>query len=621
VNDRSADGARTLRTALVLGVPVALIGWLALVDGDGYGLIARQQLWLAVWWLLALGFAFGVLPRSSPPRAALIAALGALALGALQLASVDWGPSDDRALADACRTVGYLGILALAWAGLGPRSWSSAAAALFAIASVVSVLALLGRLAPEISGLDDPFGAGRLAEPLGYWNALAAWAAATLSMGLAWSADARRSRTRMLAAAIVPVAGTVVYLTYSRGGVLAAALGVAVVITLSRNRPRAAAHALAGAVATGFCVGVVRSQPEIADGGGTEGALLVAICVAAAAGACAFVASRTREVRAAAPKAKPVSRFKLAAVATLVACLAAVAVVAGRDGFGRGGDAAALANEDPAARLTTAAGNRSAYWSEALDAFAAQPLRGEGAGSFGYRWATEGSEPELVTDAHSLPLSVAAELGLLGLIALAAMIGGLILGVVAGTRAAGRNAPAVALAATGATFLLSVAIDWTWESTAIATLALACAGTLSMAAADVRQGRALRRLSGRNLALAGACIVLGAIQVPGVGLNDALRDSRRDLATGQLAGAIASADRAVDAAPWSGAARAVRAEARLEAGDLDAARGDALAAIEREPLEAEDWILLAEIERARGAPARAARALREAVRLSPHEAP
>jgi uncharacterized membrane-anchored protein len=75
----------------------------------------------------------------------------------------------------------------------------------------------------------------------------------------------------------------------------------------------------------------------------------------------------------------------------------------------------------------------------------------------------------------------------------------------------------------------------------------------------------------------------------------------------------------LDAAPWSAAAYAARAEAELDARDLATARSDALAAIEREPLDAEHRILLAEIEAARDDLGAAGRSLRRAVQLSPHE--
>ena len=605
---------------LVALVPIALIGLLAFSDG-GFDLPVRQQVWLAVWWLLALGLAFGLLPRSAPPRGWRTAAWGGLALAALQLLSVAWGPSDDRAIADACRTAGYLGLLALAWCGLGPRSWASAAWGLFAVAVVITVYAFLGRLIPTLPGVEDQFGTGRLAEPLSYWNALAAWAAMTLAMALAWSAEARRGRTRAACAALLPVAATVIYLTYSRGGVLAAAAGVAIVIAVAGNRERAAVHALVAVPATAFVILAIRSQPQIADGNGTDGALAVGICVALAAAACWLVATRTTPLSRS-PRAAPAdaTRVAVAGVGLLAVGLVIVALVAGRDGFGRGGDAGTFVSDDPSARLTTAAGNRSAYWSEAIDGFMAQPVRGEGAGSFKYRWATEGSNPELVSDPHSLLFGVATELGVLGLVALAALFVGLVTCAARGLATAQPGAPAGALAAAFGAFVVSVAIDWTWESTALASFALGCAACLGMAAATRRPKGAPQLLSRpARWGMVVVAVLLGALQIPGVVSTGALRDSERQRSLGEPAAALVAADRALRAAPWSGAAYAARAEARLDLDDAEGARVDALEAIEREPLEAEHWILLAETQAARDDLPAVVEALQEAVVLSRYE--
>jgi hypothetical protein len=608
---QASTGSRRLRTALAFGVPLVVLGFLALEEG-GLDLVVRQQVSLAAWWLLALGLAFDLVPRAHPPPGWRLAAGGLLGLGALQLASVAWGPSDDRAFADACRAFGHLGLLCLAWGLLGPRSWRFAAAGLFAAAAAVTVYALLGRLAPDLPGVAGQVDSGRLAEPLGYWNALSAWAAMTIVMALAWSADERSDRIRALALAVIPLAGTVVYLTYSRGGVVAGAVGIGIVLGAGRNRRRAAVHAGVATLATAACVLVVRSYPEIADGTGTDGAVVVGLAALLAACGCwAFagvISTRLHGVRAGAPR----PRLAQVAAGTLAVGLAAAALIAGGDGFGRGGDAAEFVDSDPSARLTTAAGDRSAYWPEALDGFAAQPLRGEGAGSFGYRWASEGSG-ELVADPHSLPFATASELGLLGLVALAAFLIGTVLVVRRGAVAASSNARAAGLAAAAGTFAVSVAVDWTWESTAVAALGLGCVGVLAMAAS-----RPIARTAPpARWALFAIAILLGAVQIPGVVAAGFIEESRAGRQLGDARAAVEDADAAIEAAPWSGIGYATRAEARLAAGDATGAGADALAAIEREPEEASHRILLAHVETARGDLPAAVVALRAAVWLSP----
>ena len=611
-------------------VPPALIGILALSDG-GFDLPIRQQAALIVWWVLALALAFGVAPRSVPPTGWRLAAGGFLALAVLQLLSVTWGTSDDASIAEASRTLGYLGVVALAWCALDRGSWRLAADSLLAIAAGVTAYALLGRLFPDLAALDDfelSLGTDRLFAPLGYWNALAAWAAGTVGMALAWSAGRRASLIRAGALAMFPVAGVTLYLTYSRGGVVAGAVAVALVVGLSNDRRRVATHACVGALVTAAAILVVRSQPEIATGAGGEGGGMVALSLVAAMAVCWFCVrglgrgagsrGRPEPVRAA-PGATV--RLALGSVMVLTTGLMIVALVAGDDGFGRGGDSVArdLAVEqaDPAVRLTTAAGNRSAYWSEALDGFAEQPLRGEGPGSFEYRWARFGSDPEQVADSHSLFFETATELGLLGLAALGLILGGLIAAGARGLAGSRRSGAAVGLAAAFAAFLLTAMIDWTWELPALAYLGLGSGAVLAMAASSPRRRSGARLKGSTRWALVGLALAAGAMQVPGIVATEFTRSSVEQRTLGFPVAAITYADDALAAAPWSASAYAARAGAELDAGDLDAAARDAAEAVRREPYESLHRLLLAEIAVEEGRLADAVGEIRRARRLSP----
>jgi len=617
---------------LTIAAPIALVGVLAFNDG-GFDLALRQQVWLVVCWTLALGLAFSVFPRAVPPRGWALAAGALAAIAAMQAVAVIWAPSTESALADAARSGGYLGILVLAWAALGPRSWRHAAAGLAIVAAGVTVFSLLGRLAPSIAGLNDlerAIGTERLYAPLDYWNAMGAWAAATLATALAWSADARRAHVRACAAALIPVAGTVIYLTYSRGAVLAVVVGIAIVLGLTRNRGRAVLHVVAGVVATALCVAAVRSQPAIANGESGEGGLLVGVSLVLAAGALwLFVARSTTTIRRSpvVGPARPIASVRIGVtVVGITLGLVAVALIGGRDGIGGQEEVVSAYTTDPSSRLATADGARTAYWLEALDGLGAQPLRGEGPGSFANRWAQRATDPALVNDAHSLLFETGSELGMLGLVALAVLVAGLIRVVLTGLLGARRSAPAIGLLATVAVFGLSVAIDWTWESTALATLALGSAGVLSMAAStSIRTGRSARadgggRLSPRSRwAAVVIAILIGAAQIPAVVAQVFLDEADDQRQIGNTDGSIANAEEALTAAPWSASAYVALAEARLASGDLEQARADALEAIEREPRDAEHRVLLARIEASSDDLGAAAEALREAVRISPFD--
>src|SRR5881392_3778820 len=58
-----ADADRAIGFVVAAAAPFALA-----VQGGGYDIVAREFTSLAIWWLIALGMAFGLLPRARPPR-------------------------------------------------------------------------------------------------------------------------------------------------------------------------------------------------------------------------------------------------------------------------------------------------------------------------------------------------------------------------------------------------------------------------------------------------------------------------------------------------------------------------------------------------------------------------
>jgi len=84
--------------------------------------------------------------------------------------------------------------------------------------------------------------------------------------------------------------------------------------------------------------------------------------------------------------------------------------------------------------------------------------------------------PEAARDAHSLYIETAAELGVLGLIALLLAFAG---GILAAVKATSRNrAAAAGPVAVLAAWALHAGLDWDWEMPAVTLIALACAGYL-----------------------------------------------------------------------------------------------------------------------------------------------
>ena len=184
---------------------------------------------MVVWALIAFGLAFGFLPRAQLSPRLVLPLAGGAALACLTAASLSWTGSAEHTFAELARVVFYLGVVALALLALNRHTWRAAALGLATAAVAVCAVALASRLAP--GHFNDPvrelFGGDRLSYPLGYWNAVGAWAAMTLVMGLALSANRRSPALRCAALATTPLAGLVLYLTYSRGAVAAAALRLA----------------------------------------------------------------------------------------------------------------------------------------------------------------------------------------------------------------------------------------------------------------------------------------------------------------------------------------------------------------------------------------------------------
>jgi hypothetical protein len=264
---------------------------------------------------------------------------------------------------------------------------------------------------------------------------------------------------RAAAAAVAPPLALTVLLTFSRGALGALAAGVLVLLALAPGRRRLAGAALViggGALAAG---GLAVAFGGLRTTAGAGVAALTALVATMAA--CAF-AARFAGRDGPLPWLRPAA---LAALGLVLAGTLAAAVAVER----------APAGADPQAgaqRLASVQSNRYGYWKVAAAAFADRPLRGEGGGSFRAVWLRERDFLESVRDAHSLYLETAAELGLVGLLALAVMVGGW---AVAAVRA-GPALPGAAAAL--AAYALHAGLDWDWELPALTLVALALAGRL-----------------------------------------------------------------------------------------------------------------------------------------------
>ncbi len=508
-------------SAALLASPFAL----ALVQG---GYFDEARLWAAVgmWILVAVA---APVPRSRPALAA-VAGLGGLVVWTL--VSFAWAPLRAPAVDDAQRLALYLGALLAATALLRGGAARAAVPVLAAGIVATAVYGLSERLLPGLFELARSQAAmGRLNQPLTYWNAMGAWAAIGLVLCARLAGEpGRPAWLRAAAAAGAAPLGAALALTFSRGAIAAAVIGVGVLAALE-PRPaalRAPAGAVAAAVATGVLAAALPAVRTLEGARESEGLVLLAALVVAGVAAALVVRRasavddaaadrRTAAVDDAAGRQAPAAD---AAAGRRARRLVVIATVAGAVLLAA---AAAAVEGEPdegasATRLSSAASNRYAYWEVALSAFRAEPLHGGGSGSFAVDWLRERDVNEVVRDAHSLELETAGELGLVGL----ALLGLLVGGVAAGAAAALRRdrVTAVAPVAGLAVWAAHSALDWDWEMPALTLVAVLLAGML-LAGDAPRPGRGVRAL----VSLGAVAIAAGlAVELRSATLVAAARD-------------------------------------------------------------------------------------------------
>jgi O-Antigen ligase len=610
-------------TSLSAALLAALLGLgllAAALMGGTYALIPRSEWFVVIWWSLTLGLSFGLFPRAQPHRVMLFVLLCWILLIAWLAIGLSWTESAERTVIELTRATGLAGIvIGVGWSFVG-REWRLAAAALVAAAVGVCLVALISRLAPDLlaSPLQSSGLVRRLSFPLNYWNALGCWAAMTFALTLAWSAHARRWPVRGAALAGTCLAASVAYLTYSRSAVAGVVIATLAVLALSPHRWLVAVHVAAAAGCTAAVIVAIRGEPAIARGTGGAGGATVALVAVIAMAACvlvAWVTARSRLERLRTSR----SRARVA----LGVCLVAVV-------FGAATVGPALGNQvwrsferptpqltgDPAQRFATLGGTRRALWGAALSAFRRDPLTGTGAGTFEFVWNRDPRRSYFVRDAHSLYMESLGELGLPGALLVVAALGTLLGGAVrtslSETDPAGRGTAAGCCAAL-LVFCVSAGVDWVWESTAVAAMALA-AGSV---AAGARASPAPRRAIARRAPLAVGALLVVAIQAPVLGAASQIRASQQAAARGDLERALVDATDAVQVAPWQASGYVQRALLLERLGLATRAAADARRATKREPTNWEHWLILARIEAERGNVPGAVAAVRRSAALNP----
>ncbi|HWE34469.1 MAG TPA: O-antigen ligase family protein [Solirubrobacteraceae bacterium] len=581
----------------------------ALRGSGSYDNVVFGEHGLVIWWVLALGIAFGVLPRARPSRE-LLWLLGALfAYGLWTALSLTWSQSSELTSQELARTLSYLGLVALVGAVLDRTNWRAGALGVGTAAIVVCVLAVFGRLAPSVfphDNLSATLGTDRLSWPFGYWNAVGAWGAMSIALGLAWSAHDTARIRRALALALVPVAGAAVYLSYSRAGTIGAGVAVVAVIVCSRHRFTAVVHVLAAGLGTTVVIFAIRGAPAIAHATGSAGAGGVFAALAGAAALCAVVALLTVLVKTDRWRLPRRALRPLAVVLVVVIGVPGVVLAAhfgqrAWNSFTRTPVARSplALSSNPTARFASLASSRYPLWKSALTAWEDHPFDGTGAGTWPLWWNQHGTDGEYTRNTHNLWLENLAELGAPGLVLIVAVALAALAAALAVRRRVRRSVSAGAGAAMLAglvVYLWAASVDWMWQSTAVTVLALALAAAATVRLSDERFAprwwwRALLAV------VAGA---IGAFQIPVLLSTAELRHSQSAAAGGHTALAISWAGDAISAEPWSASAYEQRALLEESIGRFDTAAVDERRAIIDEPTNYAHWLVMARIQTERG---------------------
>jgi O-Antigen ligase len=358
-----------------------------------------------------------------------------LAFTALTALSVVWSVQPDESWQDAGRMLAYSAVFgaAVALVRAAPTRWPAVLGGVTLAAVVVCGYALLTKVFP--AGLDAHDIYARLQAPYGYWNAIGLTAAMGV-IGCMWL-GARRAGHALLSALAYPAMGLLLLtlmLAYSRGALIALAVGLALWFCIVPLRLRGAAVLLSGAVGAGLVVAWDFSRHAlIADSvalharviaGRQLGVLVVAmlIVLAIVGLAIGFSTGRLPGGRVSVQTRRNAGAILLSVLALAVIAFAG-ALAASHRGFTGSishglhsltNPHAAVPPNTPG-RLTAIGSVRARYWNEALKIFQAHPVLGTGARSYGtarLRYRTEDLEAK---DAHGFLVQTLADLGLVGL--------------------------------------------------------------------------------------------------------------------------------------------------------------------------------------------------------------
>jgi O-Antigen ligase len=485
----------------LLGAAFAAV---AFVAGGGDRL--DRATWVELGLILGAGAVIAAtVARARPTRLGGWLVLGAfLAYTGVTAASILWSIDPSLTWVEANRTLAYLATFAAAVAAahLFPEGWAVVLRAILLASFAICAYALVSRMFP--GSLADTELYARVGAPYGYWNALGASAALAIPPAL-WLGSRRSGHApaNALAYPLLALDLIALFLSYSRGAMAAALVGILLWLWFVPLRLRTLTLlAVASAGAAPVILWALSKDAftknyvplDVRRSVASEFGMFVL-----ATGLIMLAAGLAIGFRVARRPPHAASRLRAGVVAATVAVLVPVGLFTALSlsdrGFRGTVNSSIEALTSPTSktpggpsRLTTASSSRARYWREAGNVFADNMAAGTGAGTFGVARLRHRTNALVSGHAHGFVVQTMSDLGIAGLVAIAALA---VAWLLAAARAVGlvarrqfrawdaERAGLVALALAALVFALHSAIDWTWFVPGPTVMAVAAAGVVA----------------------------------------------------------------------------------------------------------------------------------------------